>query len=162
MPSITLPIAFSVILFPGVLLVFVPFFPALSYMLVVAIAFVLLTGFSLLLPYQLGILVVLTIASLCVDWSAGVLGAKYGGAHAKSIWWGILGMIVGTLLFPPFGGIVGLFVAILITEKNLRNKTHGESLKAASGALLGTITGMGINAFLALTFFLLFIGFLFI
>lgn len=162
MNSIIVPIIFSIILFPGVLLVFVPFFPALSYMLVVAVTFAFVNGFSLIFPYQLGILVLVTIISLCVDWSAGALGARYGGAHAKSVMWGLVGMIVGTVVFPPFGGIAGLFIAILISEKTLRKKTDSQSLKAASGALIGTIAGMGINAFLALTFFLLFIMFVFL
>lgn len=156
------PIIFSALIFPGVFLVFVPFFPALSYMLVVSLAFALINGFSMLSLLQFGILTFITLVSLCVDFSAGALGSKYGGAHARSIGWGILGMLIGTLSFPPFGGILGLFAAIYLSERNNQNKTNSQSLKAAGGALLGTIAGIGINAFLAIIFFLCFITFVFL
>jgi uncharacterized protein YqgC (DUF456 family) len=159
---VALPIIFAVLLAPGMFLVFVPFFPALSYMLVVALSFAILDGFALLIPYQFGILALITIASLCVDWSAGALGARYGGAHAKSIGYGVLGMLVGTFLLPPFGGIIGLFVAIFISEKIFQKKTKQESAKAAGGALLGTIAGMAVNALLALSFLVAFIVFVFL
>jgi uncharacterized protein YqgC (DUF456 family) len=161
MKALALPIIFSILLAPGMFLVFVPFFPALSYMLVVALSFAVITGFVLLLPFQFAILAIITIASLCVDWSAGALGAKYGGAHAKSIGFGILGMLAGTFLLPPFGGIIGLFVAIFISEKILQKKTKQESVKAAGGALLGTVAGMIANAVLAVSFFVTFIVFVF-
>lgn len=104
------------------------------------------------------VLLVIALASLAIDYFSGILGAKYGGASGKSMLWGMLGLIIGLIIFPPFGGIIGLFVAITIAEFKLHGNNK-KAVKAATGGLLGTLAGMAINLILALVFLGLFIGF---
>lgn len=160
MSSILLVIIFSVLLIPGIFLVFIPFIPGLSYMLVVALVFGAIDGFQRLSPVELGILAILAILSAVVDWGAGVWGAKYGGAHMKSILWGIVGAIIGTFVFFPFGGLIGLLLAILASEIYYRPGHGAKAVGAATGALIGTAIGMAINCILAVMFFAGFLAFI--
>lgn len=160
MANVTLPIIFSLLIIPGVFLVFIPFLPALTYMLIVALVFGVIDGFVHLSPVELAILGILTILSLIVDWGAGILGARYGGAHVKSIFWGIVGAVIGTFIFFPFGGLVGLFVAILLSGIYYEPDRTDRAVRSAAGALMGTALGMAVNAILAVLFFACFVLFI--
>ena len=107
---------------------------------------------------ELLILLLITLISLLIDYASGLIGAKYGGASKNAIIFGLLGLIVGFILFPPFGGVAGLFIAVLIFEL-LVQKDHRKAFKAASGSLLGHLSGMILSLLLSLTFFILFILF---
>ncbi|HRH22811.1 MAG TPA: DUF456 domain-containing protein [Candidatus Paceibacterota bacterium] len=161
MTNLIVPIIFCVLLVPGIFFAFIPFIPALSYMLVVSLVYGVVDGFISVTPYEFLVLAGIAILSVVVDWGAGALGARYGGARMKSIGWGILGSLLGVIVFPPFGGLVGLFVAILVSEMYYRpsNQKDG-ALVAAGGALLGSTLGMAVNAILATVFFACFIFFL--
>lgn len=160
MSTIILPIIFALLVIPGVFLVFIPFLPALSYMFVVALVFGAIDGFVRLSPVELAILSIITVLSIVVDWGAGVLGARYGGAHLKSLLWGIFGAVIGTFIFFPFGGLIGLFVAILVSEIYYQPKHSNRAVGAAAGALMGTAIGMAVNAILAIMFFAAFVVFI--
>ncbi len=161
MTNLIVPIIFCVLLVPGIFFAFIPFIPALSYMLVVSLVYGAIDGFVSITAYEFLVLAGIAILSVVVDWGAGALGARYGGARMKSIGWGILGSILGVIIFPPFGGILGLFLAVLISEMRYRpdNQKDG-ALVAAGGALLGSTLGMAVNAILATVFFACFIFFL--
>jgi uncharacterized protein YqgC (DUF456 family) len=143
---------------PAVLMPLVPMVPAMPYLFVIATIFGFADGWGSFTGSELLFLLIFVLASLAVDQLAGVMGAKYGGAHTKSLFWGIGGAIAGLILFPPFGGIAGLFFAVFAAEIYYL-KTHREALKAASGALLGTLSGMAINICIALAFIGTFIFF---
>lgn len=160
MSDLILAIMFSILAIPGIFLVFIPFVPALPYMLVVALVFGVIDGFVRLAPVELGILAVIVILSAVVDWGAGALGAKYGGAHIKSVLWGIIGAIIGTFIFFPFGGLVGLLIAILASEIYYRPNYNAKTINAVAGALLGTTLGMAVNCILAVMFFASFVIFI--
>jgi uncharacterized protein len=89
------------------------------------------------------------ILSEVVEFAAGAMGAKYGGASKRGMWaaliGGIFGAILGTFLIPIplfgslFGSIGGSFGAAFIVEKNeIDNST---ALKSATGAALGRTIG---------------------
>ncbi len=161
MSALIVPFIFSLLLVPGIFFAFIPFIPALSYMLVVSLVYGAIDGFVSITPYEFLVLVALAILSVVVDWGAGALGARYGGARMKSIGWGILGSLMGVFIFPPFGGIVGLFLAVLISEMYYRpSHEKDNAVAAAGGALLGSALGMAVNAILATLFFACFIFFL--
>jgi len=139
-------------------MVFVPMLPALFYMTVLAVIFSMMTGFSVITPLELLILGVILTVGFLNDLFSGILGAKWGGASKKSIFYGFIGLVMGTILFPPLGGIVGLFAGILIAEL-LQGKANQNAIKAATGSVIGAAVGMIINLFLASAFFVLFLGF---
>lgn len=149
---------FSLVLFATACLVFIPLFPALSLMFAFSLLFVAFDQFLHISATGLTILAGIWILSVCIDYASGILGAKYGGASAKSIVYGVAGMILGSLFFIPFGSFAGLFLGVLIAEF-LAHKNEMRAFKAASGGVIGSIVGVGINAFLAFTFIVLFIIF---
>lgn len=158
MPYFLLVIIFSLLLLPGLLGVFLPLLPSIPYMFVVTLIFGLIDKFQHLTVVNLIILGIIALFSLLVDYFSGALGAKYGGASKKTLFWGIIGLILGLIVFPPFGGIAGLFLGVLVAEL-IQYKDHLKALKAASGSLIGSLTGMILNFLLALFFFVLFLVF---
>ncbi|OHA15533.1 MAG: hypothetical protein A3H57_00235 [Candidatus Taylorbacteria bacterium RIFCSPLOWO2_02_FULL_43_11] len=151
-------VVFSFLVACGLVMVFVPFVPALLYMLIVTTIFAAVGGFGVITVNNLIVLSAIVLISFLVDTLAGVIGARWGGASKKSIGFGILGLVTGLILLPPIGAIIGLFVGVFLSE--IRSKNGEGALKAASGSLIGALAGMIINFFLALTFFILFIVFL--
>lgn len=157
MSHIILVIVAALLMLPGVVLVFTPL-PSLLYMLLVALGFGFVDGFAHLSGGELGILAILFIASIIIDQLSGILGARYSGASAKSMLAGLVGGIIGTIILPPLGGMLGLFVAVALIEyKN--HQDHARALKAATGSFLGSLAGKLINAGVALVFVVLFVIF---
>ena len=142
----------------GIPAVLVPFLPGISYMFLVALLYAILDHFVHVTWENLAVLGVILVASFFVDYFAGLLGAKYGGADRRSILFGFLGLILGIIIIPPFGGIIGLFVGIFVGEIVAR-KSNKAALKAATAGLIGSVTGVAINTILAITLFSLFLYF---
>jgi uncharacterized protein len=152
-------IAAIALIVPGVFMALVPMLPALSYMFVVSLFYAIFDRFTTLSGKETIVLMIVALVSIAVDHISGILGAKYGGAHTKSLLWGILGALIGTFIFPPpFGSLVGLFLAVLIAELRYK-KNHQGALKAAGGAVMGSIAGIAVNICLAIAFVCLFLFF---
>lgn len=159
--SHTLLLIVSILLMlPGIGFVFIPMFPAIPYMFVVALCFGLLDSFTHISPFSFWILGSVVVISILVDQLSGIIGAKYGGASRKALIFGFFGAIIGTCILPPFGGLLGIFSGVLLAEL-LLNKSRHDSIRAATGAIIGSVTGMVINVFLALLFLGLFTFFAF-
>ena len=154
---ITALVIFSVLMAFGVLGLAI-YLPGLGYMLLLALIFGMIDGFVHFTLANLGILAGIFLLAVIVDYSAGLLGAKYGGAQRSSILWGVLGLLVGLVLFPPLGAPFGLFVGIIVGELRSR-KTGQQAVKAATAGVIGSLTGMLINVALALVFLGCFIAF---
>jgi len=161
-PSIALSLGSTSLILVGVIMAFVPFMPALSFMAVVAVVFSLVTRFSYVSGGELSILISISALSIANDFLSGIFGAKISGAHGKSIFVGTVMALVGTVTFPPFGGIIGLFLGVLVSEIVFRSKSVESAVKSAKGAVIGTVVGMIINIILAISFFALFVLFLFV
>ena len=156
MTHITLVALFGLLLIPGLAMTLVPMLPAFWYLFGVSVVFGIIDGFMHLSASNLAMLGGLFLIAMAVDWSAGLLGAKLGGAAWKSLLLGLVGSIVGLALFPPFGIFPGLFMGVCLGEL-LRKRNAAEVIKAATGALFGSITGVAINVLLALIFIALFV-----
>ncbi len=142
----------------GIPAVLVPFLPGISYMFPIALLYAISDHFTNITWENLAVLGGILVVSFFVDYSAGILGARYGGADRRSILFGFLGLIIGIIVVPPFGGIVGLFLGILVGELVAR-KSNQAALKAAAAGLIGSVTGIVINCILAITMFALFLYF---
>lgn len=149
---------FSILMLPGIAGVLLPFVPGIPYMFLVSLLYGFADRFTHLAGQDVLILAVILIVSIIVDYSAGVIGAKYGGANWRSLGIGLLGFIVGIFVFPPLGGIIGLFVGIVIAEIAQR-KTRQHALRAATASLVGSLTGALVNFVLAVAFLICFIVF---
>lgn len=151
-------IFFFLLLLIGAPLVFIPMFPAIGYMCLVAFIFGLANSFSVLSLTEFLILLAFLPISIFIDQGAGILGAKYGGASRKAIIWGVVGTILGFLFPVPFGALAGLFVGVFLAEVS-ENFNYIKAFKAGAGGVAGMLTGMVLNFVLALLFFALFVVF---
>lgn len=149
-------IIFIILLLPGLVGVILPILPGIPYMFVVALIFAVIDKFQHLTGNNLLVLGLIAGLSLMIDYFAGLLGARFGGASRKAILFGLTGLIAGLILLPPWGGIIGLFSGVLVAEVSIGRK-HLQALKAAGGSLLGTLTGIIINLILSIAFLVLFI-----
>lgn len=147
-----------VLILPGILGVFLPIVPGIPYMFAIVILYSFITKFQTLSTREMIILGVITLLSIFSDYLSGLLGARWGGAHKKSILLGLIGLITGTIVLPPFGGIIGLFLGVFIAEI-LIHDDHKRAVKAATGSLIGSLAGMLISAVLSIIFIILFIIF---
>ena len=157
MPYWLLVTIFTILLLPGFAGVFLPL-PSLPYMFGITLIFGFVDQWQHLSFVDLIILGVIMLISFTAEYLTGLIGAKYGGAAKISIVFGLVGMLIGLIVFPPFGGIAGLFLGILVSEF-LHFKDHIKALKAASGGLIGTLAGMLISLILAILYVVLFIVF---
>ena len=147
----------SILLLPGLAGIFLPV-PGLLYMLIVATIYAWIGGFSALGWSELAWLAAIVIISTIIDALAGILGAKYGGAKKQSIYAGIIGLLVGIFLLPPFGGLLGMFLGVLVWEIYTKSGRR-QALRAASTSLLGGVAGMIISLLLSVLFIILFVVF---
>ena len=139
-------------------LVFMPAFPSLPVMFTVAVAFALGDKAHHLSFTQVMVLLVITGASLLVDYLAGILKIKYGGLGFKPLIYGLFGLVAGLVLMPPFGAILGLMTGLLLTEL-LAIKEHNQKVKISFSTLINVVVGMMIQLALAFIFIVLFSGF---
>lgn len=160
MSHLFLTVIFSILLFPAIFLVFIPMMPVMTYMLGMSLLYGVVDTFTHLELWELSVLVLIFLLSVVTDYSAGVLGAKYAGASKHSIIAGIIGMILGSIVLPPFGGLPALFIAVFVSEL-MHKKEKAAALRAAAGSLAGTLAGVFLNLLLALAFFVLFLVFSF-
>lgn len=158
MPYWLLVTIFTLLLLPGFAGVFLPL-PSLPYMFGITLIFGFIDQWQHLNYVDLTILGVIMLISFLAEYLTGLIGAKYGGAAKISIVFGLIGALIGLIVFPPFGGIAGLFFGILVSEF-LHFKNHIKALKAASGGVIGTLAGMLISLILAITYVILFIIFI--
>jgi uncharacterized protein YqgC (DUF456 family) len=131
--------------------------PGLVYMLVVAILFGAVDKLEHLTLIEFIPLLMIVLASTLVDYLSGILGARWSGASKTAVVYGFIASIIGILLLPPFGGVVGLFFGVLVAELS-RKRDQNEAIKAATGSVLGTLAGMGVNFLLAIAFILAFVS----
>ena len=158
MPDWLILTIFIILLLSGIVGVILPMLPGIPYMFVIALIFAVIDKFQHLTGLNLLILVLIAGLSLVVDYFSGILGARFGGASKRAILFGLISLIIGLIAFPPWGGIIGLFLGVLVAEISLGQK-HLQAFKAAGGSLLGALTGIIINLILSLAFLVLFIVF---
>lgn len=125
-------------------------------MWLIALIYGLITSFNGLSLEEFGVLSVLMGISLLVDYFSGVLGAKIGGASMRSLGLGFLGLMLGLLLFPPLGGVIGLFVGILASELNAY-KDRSKAIRAATGGVVGVLAGAITNLVVGIGFIVYFV-----
>ena len=158
MPHYLIVIGVTAAMLPGLVGVLLPLVPGIPYMFVVALVYALADRLSHISGLELLILGLIAAASLAVDYLAGILGARAGGASKKALLFGMIGLILGMIILPPFGGILGLFLGVLGAEL-LGGKTALKAFKAGQGSVIGALTGIGINLVLALLSLALFVVF---
>ena len=99
----------------------------------------------------------LTILLLLADVLAGSMAVKRFGGSKLGERVATFSIIIGTFVYPPFGIILLPFIAVFIVEYWQKN-TGKEALKAATGSLIGFLSGRiseGIIQLIMITWFFL-------
>jgi uncharacterized protein YqgC (DUF456 family) len=73
----------------------------------------------------------ITIMVTVLDYILPLFGAKVYKASGYGIWGSIIGMIVGTIFFPPFGMILGLLIGAVAGEL-IAGKEGSEAMKVGA------------------------------
>lgn len=160
MNDLAIIIITTIILVAGILSAFFMVFPSLAFMFIVTFIYALINHFQHISALELGILAAIAILAEVIDYLSGFIGAKIGGAKFKSLLFGLIGLIIGLIIYPPFGGIFGLFLGILLAEL-IFNKNLFHALKAGFGSVLGTLVGTVIKIILAIIYLICFLVFVF-
>ena len=93
-------------------------------------------GYERVGGFTMGLLGVLTLLSVIVDFAASAMGAKRVGASPRAIWGALIGSIVGIFVGIP-GLLLGPFAGAVIGELSVR----GDSSQAAK---VGIATWLGL------------------
>ena len=129
-------------------------------MFLVVLIYGIIDKFQTLEPWHLLIFGGMVLLGVFIDYASGLIGAKFGGANKQSILFGIVGLVIGLVIFPPFGLFLGLFLGVLVGEL-VQLKDHAQAFKAASYSFLGVVSGMVLSTLLAIAFFISFLVILF-
>ncbi len=134
-----------------------PVLPGVILIWVGMLVYGLMTGFeslSWLFFVGQGAAVAFTIF---VDYAATVWGVHRFGGSRVAVWGGIAGMVLGIVLFGPFGIIIGPFLGAFAAELLLRRSAH-QALRVGMGTLIGflgsTATKLLIAGAMLLWFFM--------
>lgn len=82
----------------------------------------------------------ITIAVFVIDYFIPPLATKRFGGSKKGVIGSTIGLVIGLIFFPPVGLIIGAFAGAFIGEM-IEGSQKRVALRAASGALLGFLTG---------------------
>lgn len=124
----------------GLLGLIVPVFPGTVVIWLAALGYGIVSGFSTLGWVLFAAITVLMLAGTMVDNLFMGAGARKGGASWNTILAALLAGVLGTLLFPPIGGVIAAPLAVLLLEYSRQR-----DWEKAWQALRGLATGFGLS-----------------
>lgn len=136
---------FIVSLLVGVAGVVLPVLPGVPLVLVGAVAAAWIRGFDVVGVMPLAWIAVLAVLAQVVDFAAGAIGARLGGAGRAGFWGGVLGSLVGLIWFPPIGFLLGALAGAIVAEM-VAGRPFQDAWRAGLGAFAGTIGGVAAKA----------------
>ncbi|MFC2054607.1 DUF456 family protein [Chloroflexota bacterium] len=118
----------------------VPIFPGIFVMWLAALGYGVVTDFSTLGIILFVLISLLMVIGIVIDNIFMGVGAHQGGASWITLGVAFLVGVIGTIIFPPFGGIIAAPVAVFLLEL-LRFK----DLRKAWLAFRGLAAGWGVS-----------------
>jgi hypothetical protein len=118
----------------------VPVFPGLLIMWLAALGYGIITGFDAVAIFIFVLITLLVVAASLIDNVFMGAGARKGGASWGTIAVAMIAGVVGTIMFPPLGGLVAAPLAVLLLEY-IRKR----DIRLAWRALVGMATGLGLS-----------------
>ncbi len=122
----------------GLIGIVLPIIPGTVLIFLAALVYALVEGFQTIGWPTLVVLGILAFVATTADIWASSVGAKMGGASGWSVLFGLLGGLVGLVLFSLPGAIIGAIAGVLGTEI-VRVGDWRHALKAGSGWMIGWI-----------------------
>ena len=139
-----------VVMLVGLIGLVIPIFPGTLVIWLAALGYGLIKGFNTLGIAIFAVLTILMAVSLVIDNVLMGAGARNRGASWCTTAIALVAGILGTIFFPPLGGLIAAPLAILLFEF-LRLK----DLRQAWSAFIGLAAGWGVSFFVVLTIGLL-------
>ena len=125
-----------VIMLLGLVLLIIPIFPGITVIWIAALLYGFVAGFDTLGIVVLVFITLGMIAGITADNVLMGAGARQGGASWLTIIVALVAGIVGTVLFPPIGGLIAIPLAIFLLEL-LRVREWRGAWRATRGLALG-------------------------
>lgn len=122
--------------------VVLPVLPGVPLALVGALLAGVVTGFERIDVGTIAWVAVLTAVAQGFDVLGNVIGARRFGAGRAGLWGGAIGALIGLVLLPPWGFLLGALLGAAGFEA-LAGRPWNEAWRAGVGALLGTLAGVG-------------------
>jgi len=135
---------------------FLPVVPGTPLIFLSALGYGYYEGFNQITPLILGILFVLMVITLLIDYLAGVLGAKKYGATKYGTWGSFAGGILGVIFFSIPGLLLGPFVGAVAGEL-LGGRQAEEAVKVGLGSFIGLAGGALFKVIFAVAMIMVFI-----
>jgi uncharacterized protein len=114
----------------------VPIFPGITVIWLAALGYGVVTGFNTLGWVLFAVITVLLIFGVTIDNVLMSAKAHKDGAAWSSLGLGMLAGILGTIIFPPLGGIIAAPLVVLLLEY-LRLRDFKKALAALRGMAIG-------------------------
>jgi uncharacterized protein YqgC (DUF456 family) len=124
----------------GLIGLLVPIFPGITVMWLSALGYGVVSGFSTLGIVLFVLITLLLIAGILVDNLFIGAGARKGGASWVTIGVALIAGVLGTIIFPPFGGLIAAPLAVFILEY-----VRVRDLRQTWLALRGLAAGWGLS-----------------
>ena len=134
--EITIIVLVQIFMLAGLIGLIVPVFPGLVVMWLAALGYGIASGFTTPGIVIFVFISLLMIVGSVIDNVLMGVGARTGGASWIAIGIALLAGIIGTILLPPFGGIIAAPLAILLFEY-VRLKDWNKALNAFKGLTVG-------------------------
>ena len=111
--------------------------PPLSYVGLLLLHFTSRYEFSTRFLITLGLI---TVVVYVLDYLIPVWGTQQAGGSKRGVWGSTIGLVIGLVLFPPFGIIIGPFVGAVLGELS-GGKQSKEALRSGVGSFVGFLLG---------------------
>jgi uncharacterized protein YqgC (DUF456 family) len=126
----------QILLLVGLFGLVIPIFPGVIVMWLVTLGYGVVTGFRTLGIVLFVLITLLMLFSTVVDNLLMGAGARKGGASWRSILVALVAGVAGTLIFPPFGGLIAAPLAVFAVEL-IRFREWRRALTATGGMATG-------------------------
>jgi len=126
----------QIVILIGLLGLIIPIFPGLVVIWLGTLSYGIATGFSANGWILFGLISLLMLLGSVVDNILMGVGAHKGGASWLTILIALLSGLLGTIFFPPFGGLIAAPLAIFGMEY-LRQREWKKAGKAVGGLAIG-------------------------
>lgn len=149
MRDILVTVLVGLVMLVGLVGVVIPVLPDVLLIWLAALVYGAVVGWGRLGPWMFGLITMLGLVGIAAEvWVSGT-GAKMGGGSI----WGVLGGLalglVGLIVFPPLGGLVGLALGTFLVEY-LRFRDARKAFRATAGMGLGYGASFGVRLVLGL------------
>lgn len=124
------------IMLAGLAMLLLPILPGLWVMWLAALVYLVVTGIDLSGGILFGIITILTIIGGLMDNIMMGANARGSGASWLSIGVALVGVIIGSILLPPLGGLLFGMAGIFLVEY-FRIKDWRKALESTKGLALG-------------------------